>query len=141
MIQNLIQRLFPMKSIYYHLSDLQKDSSSIVKDPESLCLSFEANCRSRRFCNLNFLELRDLFEKSIELERSLYEVIPLLKTVKLYIDFEYLISFNQHLKDHSIGIKSILKILYAIFYPCDVPGKSSQEIFNAECQKFLVLTA
>lgn len=141
MIQNVINRLFPLKAIYYRLSDLPTDSSSVIKNSQTICLSFETSCQSRRFCYIDFSELRNLFEETIESERSLYEVIPLSKPVKLYIDFEYLISFNHEITDHLIGFKSVLKIMYSIFYAIDISVKTYGEVFNAVCQKFLVLTA
>ena len=138
---NIIQQLFPSKLIFYRLSDLLKESLSSVNEVESLCLSIETSNRSRRFSNFSLFELCTLFANTIESERSLYEIIPLSKSVKLYIDFEYLICFNDDIQDHASGLRSILKILYSVFYSKDISTDSEEEVLNLALQKFLVMTA
>ena len=102
-------------------------------------LSIEKENKSRQFCSLTIEELLTLFECCPVTERTLYESISLNKTVKTYIDFEYLIDKNLNIQNRYIGPMCCLKVLY---YFLDAPDDTINTIESYTeniLKQFLVL--
>lgn len=136
-----IKLLFPFKMIYDRLSSLNNELLAEDSTDGIASYSFQTSNLSRKFFHLTFTELCYLFEQTIQSERSLYEVIPPSKPVKLYIDFEYYLRFNDQLADQLVGLKCILKILYSIFNFADVLCVSDEQFIQEALKQHLILTA
>lgn len=136
-----IQKLFPDKKIYGRLADLFIDHSLMDTPNDCIYLSVELNQHSRKFFSVSINELCLLFERSHHLQRPLYEVIRSTKKIKPYIDFEYNIATNSNLPDHSIGLRSALKILHNLFHSHSIDSIPQQNSTTNLFERFLVLDA
>lgn len=140
-VLNLIKRLFPYKIITHRLSDLhnQLDQQSIHKN--DIFLSIEKENKSRQFCCLSIEELLTLFECCPVTERTLYESISQNKTVRTYIDFEYLIDNNLDVQNHYIGPMCCLKVLHYFLNGLDDTINTVESYTEKILKQFLVLEA
>ena len=136
-----IKQLFPSKRIFHRLVDINHQFLVEVNTNDNISLSFETSIQCRIFCNFGFSELCYWFQQTNESDRSLYEIIPPSKPVKLYIDFEYYLSVNHEIENHATGLKCILKVLQPIFNPNNVLYVSNEQFIDAGLGQWLVLTA
>lgn len=140
-MQAKIKQLFPSKTIFHRLIDLGQEFASRVNCADSICISFETSVQCRKFCHFNLSELCFCIKQTKESDRSLYEVIPTSKPVKLYIDFEYCLSLNHDIDDHTTGLKFVLKILHFIFTTDEDSHVSNEQMIAQALEQYLVLTA
>src|SRR5947208_1127151 len=101
-VQNIIKRLFPNKIVTHRIYDLNHQLIEYNTEKDGIYISIEKENKSRQFCSLTIEELITLFQCCSVTDRTLYESISPNKSVKLYVDFEYLIDKNLDIQDHYI---------------------------------------
>ena len=136
-----IKELFPAKRIFHRLVDINHEPSCEVNTDDNIWLSFETSIHCRKFCTFDFSELCYWFQQTSQLDRSLYEVIPPSKMVKLYIDFEYYSAPNHEIDNHTTGLKCILKVLQYLFNPNNILYICNEQFINAALEHWIVMTA
>ncbi|CAF3951200.1 unnamed protein product [Rotaria sp. Silwood1] len=140
-VKNLIEHLFPHKIITHRMSDLNNQLLEQNGEKNDIHLSIEKENKSRQFCCLTIEELITLFEYCPVIHRTLYESISPNKTVKAYVDFEYLVDKNLDIQNHYIAPISCLKILYYFLNGPDDTITSVETYTENILKQFLVLEA
>ncbi|CAF3372098.1 unnamed protein product [Rotaria socialis] len=140
LIVKLIKRLFKNKVVTYRVVDLM-DQLSTQKSKNIICISIETDNNHRQFSYFTIDELIILYQHSNVIERSIYELMTLVNQVKAYIDFEYYIDSNLHIKNSYIGPTCLLKILYFSLNLHDHTVQNNSDHIIHILQQFLVLEA
>ncbi|CAF2042231.1 unnamed protein product [Rotaria magnacalcarata] len=123
------------------LSNLIYDLQNNNEENSSFYISIENDSNSRQFCYLTLDELISLYRYCPVIERTLYEVIISTNLVKIYIDFEYYINNNKHIKESHIGPQTCLKIFQYFFNIGKNINSQTTNSTNLALQEFLVLEA
>ncbi|CAF4807066.1 unnamed protein product [Rotaria sp. Silwood1] len=123
------------------MSDLNNQLLEQNGEKNDIHLSIEKENKSRQFCCLTIEELITLFEYCPVIHRTLYESISPNKTVKAYVDFEYLVDKNLDIQNHYIAPISCLKILYYFLNGPDDTITSVETYTENILKQFLVLEA
>ncbi|CAM4840044.1 unnamed protein product [Rotaria magnacalcarata] len=123
------------------LSNLIYDLQNNNEENSSFYISIENDSNSRQFCYLTLDELISLYRYCPVIERTLYEVIISTNFVKIYIDFEYYINNNKHIKESHIGPQTCLKIFQYFFNIGKNINSQTTNSTNLALQEFLVLEA
>lgn len=137
----MIKQFFPKKQIFYYLSDATMFLEKDTNNKHSFCIAIETNEKHRRFIILNFIELLTVFDITDQLTRHLYEVITANSIVKIYIDFEYLISSNPDITNQFTGAQCVLNILQYFFTNKMEAFSSKDDFINSTLENYLVLSA
>ena len=140
-VQELINRLFPNKIVYHHLSGLIDQLPEQNNNKDYIFVSIEKNNGCREFCYFTIKELIFFYEHCPSVERSLYEIIFPANIIKSYVDFEYYIDNNRDIQNHFIGPNCCLKILHYLLNCLDNTHREKENYIDIVLQQFLVLEA